>query len=337
MVSIILPVYNAEKFIYYTLESIFAQTYKDIELIIVDDCSTDNSLALIESFNKTKQWGGVIKIVKNETNLGPGKSRDIGIQESRGDYIFFIDGDDLLRKDCISTMLSYANKKDAVICSYDFINESTTLAPETYNKFSKFYPKTGLYSDEDIFKLYILGTPWGKLIRRSFIFKNHLFFSNAYRMEDTNWWSHCMLCFSNIYILNDSPMYFYRRGHESLMGRNNETEYIFQQELLNLENTLDFIRYQKEINKQFTDGFTQQRSKYSIFYKRFLEFRSNMFKRIFRYKINNQFSYYKYLRNMSPITKEERMIMNLKMYINNFHLFLPERLGFIITKCLSKF
>jgi glycosyltransferase involved in cell wall biosynthesis len=92
LVSIITPTFNAEKFIAETIKSVQNQTYTHWELIIIDDCSTDNTIHLIE---KICQKENRITLIKNNKNLGPAKSRNIGIQKSCGKYLTFIDADDL--------------------------------------------------------------------------------------------------------------------------------------------------------------------------------------------------------------------------------------------------
>ena len=91
LVSIIITTYNAEKFIEKTLESVFSQTYKNWELIIVDDCSKDRTLIEIKNFIKNSHNKMVIK--KNKQNLGS-QSRNVGINQARGKYLAFIDHDD---------------------------------------------------------------------------------------------------------------------------------------------------------------------------------------------------------------------------------------------------
>ena len=87
--SIIIPVYNSEKYINECLESIFSQTYKNIEIIAVNDCSTDNSLEILKQYNQ-------IKIFSTKVNSRQGAARNIGIENSTGDYILFVDADDVL-------------------------------------------------------------------------------------------------------------------------------------------------------------------------------------------------------------------------------------------------
>jgi len=94
-VSIITPLYNSEDFISQTIESVLAQTYKNWEMIIIDDCSTDNSVKIVKEFQKKEDR---IKLIKLKKNLGVAKARNKGIQIATGKYIAFIDSDDCWNK-----------------------------------------------------------------------------------------------------------------------------------------------------------------------------------------------------------------------------------------------
>jgi len=109
VVSVIIPLYNGEKFIRKTIQSILNQTYKDVEIIIVDDCSTDNSKEVI--FN---EFGGLIgkKIiyVRNQENMERSYTRNRGFEVSKGEYVFFLDADDEWEEDYIESSLKELEK-----------------------------------------------------------------------------------------------------------------------------------------------------------------------------------------------------------------------------------
>lgn len=121
-VSIILPVYNAERFISKTIESILVQSFKDWELIIIDDCSKDQSLAVCEQFaEKDKR----IKIIASETNQGSAETRNKGLELATGTYIAFVDSDDYIEKDYLLKLYTTATKfkADVVWCDYNEISD----------------------------------------------------------------------------------------------------------------------------------------------------------------------------------------------------------------------
>lgn len=131
VISIIMPVYNAEKYIAQAIQSVIIQSYRAWELIIVDDCSTDNTYNQVQQIIKNIP-NGYIRIMHNEYNCGPALSRNNGIQMARGSYIAFIDSDDVWNKDKLKRQMeqieSVKNREkecSGFLCytAYDFIDE----------------------------------------------------------------------------------------------------------------------------------------------------------------------------------------------------------------------
>ena len=128
-VSIIVPVYNTEKYIGKCLESLIAQTLKEIEIICVNDGSTDNSLKILNYYqNKDLR----IKIV-NQKNSGPGKSRNTGIKIAKGDFIGFVDGDDWVDKNYFEKLYNAAIKYNCEISAGDFYRQGKILKTKKLN------------------------------------------------------------------------------------------------------------------------------------------------------------------------------------------------------------
>lgn len=124
--SIIITVYNCELFINDCIKSILNQSFNDFEIIIVNDCSTDNSLNIINTFNDCR-----IKLINNDKNYGCGISRQIGINNSNGDYTLFLDGDDTITEDCLEVLyLNTINNPDVII--FGLIHKNKVL----YSKYS---------------------------------------------------------------------------------------------------------------------------------------------------------------------------------------------------------
>lgn len=120
LVSIIMPSYNSGEFIEDSIKSVLDQTYHNWELIIIDDCSTDNTISIVESLNNNK-----IKIIKNKNNLGAAKSRNKGIEIAQGQFIAFLDSDDLWHKEKLRIQTSYMKENNIsfTYCAYEKINE----------------------------------------------------------------------------------------------------------------------------------------------------------------------------------------------------------------------
>lgn len=121
-ISIIMACYNSEKWIKETIQCVQAQTYTNWELLITDDCSSDNSVALIkEEQDKDER----IKLFISETNQGAGKSRNNSLSHARGRYIAYLDSDDLWTPEKLDHQIKFMQEKDIVMCytDYDLINE----------------------------------------------------------------------------------------------------------------------------------------------------------------------------------------------------------------------
>ena len=119
-ISVITPVFNDEKFVVETIMSILSQTYKNIEVIIIDDCSSDGTVGLAKSINDPR-----IKLFCNEKNSGAAYSRNIGLKNATGDFIAFLDGDDVWDEKKIEKQLDFMVKAnvDFSYTSYQIINE----------------------------------------------------------------------------------------------------------------------------------------------------------------------------------------------------------------------
>lgn len=113
-ISIVMTAYNMEQYIEEAMMSCLNQTYKDIELVVVEDCSTDNTLAIIEEIAAKDSR---VKIIKHETNMGAGMGRRDGINAATGDYFITVDADDWLDEDFIKALVVRAEKTGADIVS----------------------------------------------------------------------------------------------------------------------------------------------------------------------------------------------------------------------------
>jgi len=124
LVSIVVPVYNAERFIEETIQYVKAQTYENWELILVDDCSADNSCNVIENCMKTDTR---IKLVRQEANCGAAKCRNKGVSCAQGRYICFLDADDIWEQEKLARETAFIAKgKGFVFTSYEFADENGT-------------------------------------------------------------------------------------------------------------------------------------------------------------------------------------------------------------------
>ena len=105
LVTIAIPVYNVEKYIKSCLQSVLCQSYKNIEVLIIDDCGTDGSMDIVRQIKNINPRGGAMRIISNKQNQGIATVRNQMIDEANGDYLFFLDSDDYITEDAISIMV----------------------------------------------------------------------------------------------------------------------------------------------------------------------------------------------------------------------------------------
>ena len=126
LVSVIIPYFNKQKYISRTIYSVLNQSFKDIEILIVFDDSKKNDLKILKSFAKKDKR---IKIIVNKNNLGVAKSRNKAIKQSKGEFIAFIDADDIWKKDKLKFQVNYMKKNNILFShtSYKIINENEKI------------------------------------------------------------------------------------------------------------------------------------------------------------------------------------------------------------------
>ncbi|WP_081208121.1 glycosyltransferase family 2 protein [Salegentibacter sediminis] len=164
LVSVIMPAYNAERFIEASIKSVQEQTYSHWELLVIDDASADNTSVIIQEFAIADQR---IKLIQNKENQGPGISRNKGISAANGKYIAFLDADDLWKPHKLSTQLDFMCENEVSVCfsSYEHITENGKKRREvvqalpyvTYQKLLKsnyIGNLTGIYNAAELGKIY---------------------------------------------------------------------------------------------------------------------------------------------------------------------------------------
>ena len=125
LISIIVPVYNAENFIQETIDCVLAQTYPDWELLLVEDCGSDRSVEVITQYVGEKQESR-IRLIRQPSNQGAARARNRGLKEAKGRYIAYLDADDLWMPEKLELELAFLKEKDAafVFTGYEFADEN---------------------------------------------------------------------------------------------------------------------------------------------------------------------------------------------------------------------
>lgn len=179
-ISIIVPVYNTEKYLSKSINSLINQTLKDIEIILVNDGSTDGSRNICEEFERKDNR---IKLI-NKENGGQGSARNRGLEVAKGDYIAFIDSDDYINPEMYEKMYNSIKKYncDVVVCQVNMVDEDGNILSSKINK-----SKHGnIESGEQAIKRYLKygrWSPWDKLYKRE-VMKDVKFLENRTCAED---------------------------------------------------------------------------------------------------------------------------------------------------------
>ncbi len=204
-VSVIVPCYNSEKYISESLNSIIKQTYKNIEIIVVDDGSTDKTIEVINSYKKRHN----LKLITQQ-HLGVSAARNNGVAESKGEYVFFLDSDDTLNKRCIETLVRNAieEQSDLVIIRQPnkFIGKNKKDIPVN-NKSTTISGLDALY-EQLTYKIVV--SSWGRLYKKAMLTNNQIRFDEHLKYgEGFNYSIEAMLYSKKVTIIDDR-LYNYR-------------------------------------------------------------------------------------------------------------------------------
>lgn len=209
-ISVIVPVYNVEKYIRRCLDSLVNQSFKEMEIILVDDCSTDQSLEICKEYQQT--YENVI-VVQHEKNKGISATRNTGIRMAQGEYIGFIDSDDWVDINMYEEMYTQLinNKVDIVICAYNEVVDNQIIRGNLYRD-EKILAKEQLVNE--YLKYTINSSVWNKLFKKSLFINNEIYFPEGKIYEEQYLTYELLKKCSKIKILN-KPFVFYNRRPES--------------------------------------------------------------------------------------------------------------------------
>ena len=225
-VSVVIPLYNAEKYIGECLDSILAQTFQNFEVIVVDDCSTDSSVAIVESY--AEKFGGRLTISRLKKNSGGGGlPRNKGLAFSRGEYVFFMDADDIFTRTALEELYTLAKEYDAdcVYCEKYFMStgrgqefiKNIHLA-ETRIQKPPFVENPTLETNdlarriEKAINSNYWVTPWLRLVSRNLLIENEIKFPSLIGSNDVAWTFEVLFCSKRFLIVPNCC--YVRRIHE---------------------------------------------------------------------------------------------------------------------------
>ena len=233
-VSVIVPVYNVYDYIEKCLDSLVNQTLKDIEIIVVNDGSPDDSQKIIDKY--AKKYKNVHSFIKE--NGGLSDARNYGIKYAKGEYIAFIDSDDYVKLDMYEKMYQKAKEDnyDMVVCDIDYIYDDHTLRVSS-----------GIDSDtKDIKKTYLTIHPaaWNKIFKKD-LFKNNVFFKKGVWFEDIEFIYRMLPYIKSIGVVKENfNEYIQRPG--SITSTVNKKIYHY---IDNMNGIIDFYKERKLYNE----------------------------------------------------------------------------------------
>lgn len=323
LVSVVIPIYNVEKYLEECLNSIINQTYTNLEILCIDDCGTDNSINILKVFaEKDKR----IKIISNEKNIGLGATRNNGINNASGKYIYFIDSDDFIDLNYIEQLVLEIEKNQVnVVCNNKILKYyDNNLNKNKFIKTEKdFILNTKLNWDDGFLKNMSISA-WCKLYNLKFLKENKIYFAeNKLIFED----------FYFIFLLNTkikiisfiyNSTYYYRQRENSLINqkkyqKNNCYDSLFIIELL--------YNYYKENNLL---------DKYNIPFHWLNKFFHKVInKKEFFLLIKEKFNFMKNekLINFNNYGIKDKYFFNSIIDTNNYYLF---RMKYFLVKIYNK-
>ncbi|MBQ3336510.1 MAG: glycosyltransferase family 2 protein [Selenomonadaceae bacterium] len=229
-ISVIIPMFNAEKYVSECLDSLLAQTLQDFEVIVVDDCSTDNSVAVVKSY--AEKFGGRLRLARTEKNSGGGAvPRNLALPLSRGEYISFLDADDAITPTAFEELYGTVKNFDADVLSCErfylipdalWNNPAYRKNLQPYNwRGGEFLTEPALLPEDlsvraKLFhQRYFMNNVWSKLFRRDFILENELDMSDIPIAEDMVF-TLCTLCSAKGYVVVPNVVNYYRVRENSV-------------------------------------------------------------------------------------------------------------------------
>ncbi len=204
-ISIIIPVYNVEKYLLNCLESINRQSFSDYEVLLINDGSTDASSEIAGKYIQENKLDNFFVITKE--NGGPSSARNMGLDRANGEWIYFIDSDDWMEPEALATLSDYAKKyqPDLVLGGYQAVRDEDGTE-ETWNK----YPKEYGVLPQDFDGLHSFSFVYGRLYKKAIIDAHSIRFDERIKYAEDNAFQFDYNCYVNSYAATNRVLYSYR-------------------------------------------------------------------------------------------------------------------------------
>ena len=252
ILSVIIPVYNAEKYIAQCLDSVLNQSVKNLEVICVDDCSDDNSVEIVKKYVESDNR---IKLFINNTNKTAGYCRNLGVRESSGEYIHFLDADDWLEADAYEKALKLIRDSKSDICVFYYNKYDNVTTEITCPKLFRF--ETGDIKNLEEESGYFFNTsvvPWNKVFNASFIKSNDIKFDELICANDRTFYFTAVSKAEKVVFLKEAIINYRVNNSDSLVGnaRNEHYDCHFKSYFSTREKIFDCIDLKSKMRFVYT-------------------------------------------------------------------------------------
>ena len=220
--SIIVPIYNVEKYLDKCINSVLNQSDRDFELIMIDDCSSDKSFTIASKYSDINN----VKLIKKETNSGLSDTRNLGLKVASGEYVMFLDSDDYIEEDSVSRIkLDILNNNYPDVSYYGFFKETADKSVLLYGSVSQ---KGLKYTNVDYMKNELRNRRLSPaacfgVYNRNFIISNNLFFKSGILHEDELWTPQVLLHANGVYV-SEYAYYHYVKRDNSITTKKDKTK-----------------------------------------------------------------------------------------------------------------
>ncbi len=324
IVSVVVPVYNAENYLEKCLDSILSQTLQDIEIICVNDGSSDRSLEILHQYEKQDKR---VRVFSQE-NAGAGPARNWGISKAVGKYLSILDADDFFERTMLEALIEKAesDKYEIVVCNawqFDHITHEISEMTAIDMKYFSGYDNVTVFSKKN-FGEYLFnftsGSTWNKLFLRSFVIENNLFFQDIRFADDFYFTLLALAKAQRIGILNKRLLYYRTSNVESQQGQVDRTPIEFLEAYYGLQKTLIREGLYEQLEKSFMNRILDRceqtlysLSQYDSFERLYNKLRKEYFQK---------FNFCKYEQNYFRNKSAYKLYQEIKKYSPAEYLFL---------------
>ena len=322
-ISIIIPVYNVENYIERCVRSVISQRYTgQIECIIVDDKTPDNSIFIVDKIIKAYQGNIEFKIIHHDINLGLSAARNTGVKYATGEYVYFLDSDDEITADCIDVLCKPLLNKyyDFVIANYKVDKEGhpVYVLPLDRGEYNK-----------NIQRMFLLhqwpSMAWNKLCNLNFIRKNKLYFQEGLIHEDILWSYYLAIHAKSLYVCKETT-YVYCYRENSIVNESGKIQKHLDSFIQILSNMNTAIANERFLIKIF--GYCHMNDVLLYSLKKYTNFEGPLFREYYM-------KYKACIKGIRLSTLFSTIRMNIKYPVKIFHLLCPSTLGMFLIKKLK--